>query len=295
MKYLIILLLAIQLHSISFINQNVVLEFDLESCSLQLNEIKTEPEKEGIIRTDLWQGYLLSDIMLSLDIKEFHALVFKSNDNYQIELSSEDLNKTNPIIAIYQNGKRTEYLNRLIVPEKREMYWIRDIDSIEILQKDFLTVPVKIYIAENILEPKPIRKNLPTSADASGYTLYDLLSETDLKTNSVFFIQSSDGITHKLDYQTLLKEAVLVQDNNSFHLQSSSFPVGMWTKNLMYIQSDDEAIVFYNSTDDLSNKLLEFLPQERSFMVHYKNGTVQKSDYQTIFEEIEQIVKIEVD
>ncbi|MDD3050444.1 MAG: molybdopterin-dependent oxidoreductase [Candidatus Cloacimonetes bacterium] len=293
-KYFILLLFAFHLHSVTILNQNSSIEFDLESTNLTEIEITTEREKEGIVKKDIWQGISLTDILNNLNFKQYQSIVFKSEDNYQIELSAEDIESTKPIIALKLNGEKPRYANRLIVPEKREMYWIQNIATIELLQEDFLVSPVVIYIAESILKTKPIRKELPPFVDVSGYTLYDLLKETDLHTEGVFFMQSSDDISHKLDYQTLLKEAVLVKEDRHYHLRSISFPGGMWTKNLMYLQSDDKAILFRDSCENLSNKLSKFLPQNSNFTVHFENGSVQKSDYQSIFGNLDKIIKIEI-
>ena len=101
-----------------------------------------------------------------------------------------------------------------------------------------------IFVAENILKNKPIRTNLKPFINVIGFKFYDFVQEVFPILQNEFLLIGKDGIRHKLDFETYLKNAVLVLEEGNYNLKSPAMPAGMWIKNLSYIQNDERAILF---------------------------------------------------
>jgi hypothetical protein len=216
-------------------------------------ELTTEREKRGEIIIDHWQGIPLRDILPSHGLDSFDQLVFTSSDNYRIRLTAEEIGNYDPIIALNRNDSElAEDKIRLVVPGMRDMFWIDGIMTIETETYRELPLPDFIFFAEDLLsgmeivtDPKPFRK-------VEGFFFFDLIAQVYPSHKEEFFLAGRDGVAHRLDFDTYLRNAVLVSDEEGIHLRSPDMPAGMWIKSLAYIQMMDRAIIFRNEFANLS-------------------------------------------
>ncbi|NQV17084.1 MAG: molybdopterin-dependent oxidoreductase [Armatimonadetes bacterium] len=240
----LILIIFLKLSSITIIHQDH--EYELKNFKqFESVEIQTFREKKSEKITENWQGIALVQILDKFQIEDYQELKFFSFDNYLIRLQKDDIFNYNPIIAIYRNGEKLPEDNlRLIVPGMRDMFWIQNLERIEIVINTDTSIPQTIFVAENILKNKPLRTNLKPFINVIGFKFYDLVVDVFPILQNEFLLIGKDGIRQKLDYETYLKDAILVFEDNDYNLKSPTMPAGMWIKNLSYIQNDERAILF---------------------------------------------------
>lgn len=207
--------------------------------------IETQREKKGELHAEVWQGPRVSAILQHFGLDASSTIKFTADDNYLVRLSRQQLLQNDPIIAVMKNGEQLAAEKiRLIVPHIRDMYWIQNIAHIQLEESEIPTMPRKVYLAAPVLSAKPVRTELAPFTEVQGYYLNDLTSAVFPALSGEFICIGRDGVSHTLDYTTYLQQAVLVQDGDSFHLQSPSMPGGMWIKNIAYIQFFDRALCF---------------------------------------------------
>lgn len=264
MKNLILaLLLVISVNLISFeINHNgTIHQISLEKLGeFELHKIETTRNKDGKIKDDKWEGILLSDLLNNMNVKGYDLLKFSSEDNYQVRLTSIEVQEHSPILSLSRNGKQLSVDKiRLVGKDLRDMFWIQGIAKIETetFQKD--KFPHTIYFAEAILKDKVRHADLKPFVDISGYRFGELAAEVFSNPEEELLLIGKDGVQHRLKYSQFLAEAVLEYfEDGTYLMKSPQMPAGMWIKNLAYIQGGNRAIIFQNQfkdTEDIAKLL----------------------------------------
>jgi len=233
-----------------------------ELRDLNSYEIKTERDKNGEHRSEIWIGASLKDILDKFSIKEFEKLQVVASDNYMVRFDPDEIEAAEPIIAYSVDGKdlENEYV-RLIAPRKRDMFWIRDITKFIVEEKSEMYDPEMIFIAESILNRKPLHTNPEPFMDVTGYFCRELLEEVFPTPEGEYLLVAKDGVRHTLEFNNYLSKAALINDEGKYSFQSPQMPAGMWIKDLAYIQKDEIGIVFidqFNNWHDLK-KLLNWI------------------------------------
>ncbi|HHE37935.1 MAG TPA: hypothetical protein ENL20_05110 [Candidatus Cloacimonetes bacterium] len=251
MKYFISLfsvfsILFLNLHSLEIKTDNESLPISIEKLQeFEQLEITTTREKNDKIKIDIWSGVDLISLLKVNEINDFAQLKFISDDNYLVRLKKKEILQTKPIIALQRNGNDLQINEiRLVVPEMRDMFWIRNLKTIEVELLQEAIFPNTIFLAENNLEKKQIRKDPEPFVDVSGYFFNDLIENIFPFLDGEFLIVGRDGVQHNLDYQTYLEKASLIFEDGKYDLKSPSMPAGMWIKEIAYIQLFDRGILF---------------------------------------------------
>ncbi|MCF7794495.1 MAG: molybdopterin-dependent oxidoreductase [Candidatus Cloacimonetes bacterium] len=249
MKFKIIfflLLITFSLSSITLIDGKKSHEISLEQLkTFQQKKMETHREKNGKVKVEKWTGVALLNILQEFQITDYDQLRFTSEDNYQVRLTKTEIEDYKPIIALKKNGKPlNEDKIRLIVPQIRDMFWIQGIAEITTEQLNEMPLPYTIFTAESILKEMELIADPTPFKDMSGYFFIDFVDDVFPMLRGEFLLISSDGVSHKLDFDKYLKNAVLIFDAGKYNLQSPDMPGGMWIKNLAYIQMFDRVIFF---------------------------------------------------
>lgn len=247
-----LLIITLSLFSLTIIDQSKSFEISLdELSSFQQSEKNTQREKNGKMRKETWYGADLNSILKEYHIEDFDQLRFTSADNYQVRLTKQKIVEYLPIIALQKNDTKLEEDKiRLIVPQISDMFWIQGISQIVTEEENKMPLPNTLFTAEPILDKMEIVPDPAPFVDVQGYYLRDLLADVFPMLQTEFLLISADGVSHKLDFDQFLKNAVLILDDNKYNLQSSDMPGGMWIKNLAFIQMFDRVIFFQ---DQFSN------------------------------------------
>lgn len=247
-----LLIITLSLFSLTIIDQSKSFEISLdELSSFQQAEKNTQREKNGKMRKETWYGADLNSILKEYHIEDFDQMRFTSADNYQVRLTKQKIVEYLPIIALQKNDTKLEEDKiRLIVPQISDMFWIQGISQIVTEEENKMPLPNTLFTAEPILDKMAIVPDPAPFVDVQGYYLRDLLADVFPMLQTEFLLISADGVSHKLDFDQFLKNAVLILDDNKYNLQSSDMPGGMWIKNLAFIQMFDRVIFFQ---DQFSN------------------------------------------
>ena len=216
-----------------------------ELRDLNSYEIRTERDKNGVHKSEIWIGASLKDILDKFSIKVFEKLQVVASDNYMVRFDPEEIKAAEPIIAYSVDGKdlENEYI-RLIAPHKRDMFWIRDIARFIIEEKSELYDPEMIFIAENILNRMPLQTDPEPFTDVTGYFCRELLDEVFPTLDGEYLLVAKDGVRHTLEFNNYLSKAALINGDGKYSFQSPQMPAGMWIKDLAYIQKDEIGIIF---------------------------------------------------
>jgi len=289
MKNLILaLLLVISVNLISFeISHNgTAHQISLENLGeFELYKIETTRNKDGKIKDDKWEGILLSDLLNELNIMNYDLLKFSSEDNYQVRLTSIEVQEYSPILSLKRNGKILSADKiRLVGAELRDMFWIQGIAKIETETYEEKKFPHTIYFAEAILRDKVRHAELKPFTGITGYRFGELAAEVFPNPEEELLLVGKDGVQHRLKYSQFLAEAVLEYFENdtktgSYLMKSPQMPAGMWIKNLAYIQGGNKAIIFKNQFKDAKeiSQLLGWGKIPESLEIKTENAITKES------------------
>jgi len=288
---------TLNLLSITIVYGNESHDFTFQEIKkFKHHEIQTEREKKGEFKKEKWVGATLKDILTKFSIKEFEKLQVIASDNYMVRFDFDEITETEPIIAYSVNGKDLEEKNfRLIAPQKRDMFWIRDISGFKVEYKNELQNPEIVFIAERILQKKPIQKEPEPFKNVSGYFLKELFETVFPLQTGEYLIIGKDGVRHTLDYNDYLSKSVLIHENGKYDFKSPQMPAGMWLKEIAYMQKDEIGVLFINQFTNWHDlqKLLNW-DNCPDIVTIYSNGNSRKIKPDELFEqEIKTIEKIE--
>jgi len=225
--------------------------------------VTTIRTKDSVTREEYWRGIRLTDIMQKYGITPTSALEFMATDNYLVNLKSEEIATHNPIIAIERNGERlTNKQYRLLAENMPDMLWITNIASVKPFTEANYALPIKVYTHRTILRQIALITNPKPFVDAKGYNVLEIVNLLSPTTNTNIRLVAKDGIEQVLPAQEYFKGAYLMVDdvNNTYNIQAPDMPVGMWLKDVMLMEVNDNVVFFYQGVDYATNpEYLKFI------------------------------------
>ena len=273
----IILILCSFLFSIELIDADRLINLDRAKLeSYEQFELSTHRNKDGEEKNDNWIGVKLTDILFEFNITNYDKLCFRSSDNYLVRVSKEDILNSEGILALVRNGKTlADEHTRLVIPTIRDMFWIQDISTIKTESISDTPFPHTIYFAEPIMLQTQIRDELPPFVKVTGYTFTEIMAQAFPFLKDEVLVIGKDGVKHSLDYDTYLKNSILIKNEDSFDLKSPDMPAGMWIKNLAYIQIFDVAVIFQQHFLSLTDvkKILNWKNFPNEVTLHFDKDT----------------------
>jgi len=270
---LMLLLFSVRLvFSLRLISENKETEISIEQLSAYNQiEISTSREKDGVKKTDAWQGVSLSFLLEQMQIKDFDLIKLSSADNYMIRVSKEELEKFNPVIALKRNGKAVDHGNRFVADGMRDMYWIYDIATIQLEKNSPEIIPSRIFIAENVFDDLRLINEPGGFAGFRGYFLIELLERTFGFIAGEVFVKGKDGVSHNLEFTKYLKDAVILKNEENYDIKSPQMPAGMWVKSAFILQNFDQMILFAGSFQEITDYLIASGWQGK-LVINYKDN-----------------------
>ncbi|MDY6915609.1 MAG: hypothetical protein SVM86_04790 [Candidatus Cloacimonadota bacterium] len=218
----------------------------ITSQQINLHEIESskwetlKKEKEDGIQT--WKGIPLKQLLMPY--VSYEKIVLTADDDYQVELKRDDILQYKSIIALAREQESLPYKNQLIIPEMREMFWIKNIQTITLISESVNPALQTVIIAENWLENFSQPHPITPFKNKSGYYFDQVARSILLFTEENYCVKAVDGVKHNLDYQKYLKNAVLSKNEDGYDLMSPDMPTGMWLKKVAYIRVYDRALIF---------------------------------------------------
>ncbi|SCY52209.1 molybdopterin-dependent oxidoreductase [Alkaliphilus peptidifermentans] len=184
-------------------------------------------------------GCLLEDVLKDLghSQKSLEAIRLVAGDGYSMEVPKEVVNARDIILAYEIDGEPLDEKSqpiRVIVPEERAMYWVRNLSAIEVLEA----------IEKSTVESVVFLEAATTLIPQEEYTYYDsvdyavkakdLIEEFAGNEDADVYIKAADGL-EKNETLTIFKDGYIKitgEDNPMF--LSPDIPKGMYVKNILH-------------------------------------------------------------
>ncbi|MDY0152082.1 MAG: hypothetical protein RBS43_07415 [Candidatus Cloacimonas sp.] len=248
---------ALSLNALEIVNaKGIHTEFDnavLHKHPTQ--ELKTHREKDGVIRLNNWLGFRFDIWLKEQNLGEFGTIRFESADRYLASFSREEFfNMESWLVTAQDEVPFENNALRFIVPSMREMYWIRDLNRIVLENFNPLPCPTRFYLMKPYLNKLTLQKEPKPFMNIEGWYFKDILSGLNPKDVPQVILYSRDGLKQSLEYPMHLEGAVLENTKeNTYNLKSPQIPGGMWIKDIIYLQCDNEALIDQAKISDLIN------------------------------------------
>jgi hypothetical protein len=222
-------------------------------------EYRTPRHKNGADTIDYWKGVALIPWLSKHKFNNWQSLRFESGDNYVVRFHRAELDTMPGYITLEQNGAKLDSTEvRIIFPQQRERFWIRDVARIYLEDFEVAPRPRQISIGSNfnvplITNPEPFR-------GISAYRMADLMTSVFFADVGSVILVSKDGSRLRLEYPKHLEGSILERDSNGLlNFKSPTIPTGMWLRDVVYIQCGPYAILCGNDTriDEIA-KILEW-------------------------------------
>jgi hypothetical protein len=199
------------------------------------------------------KGALLSDVLrtLGMDQKSLSSIRLVAGDGYMMEVPPEVLAARDIIIAYEIDGEPLQEKTRparIIIPEERAMYWVRNLVKIEILQARKALSLIRLLFLETALQ----------NFEQHDYTYYESLDKA--VTAADFFrdiaMEGSSDTVHMKAVDGLEKnEKTEVFENGYIKITgvdtpafvSPEIPKGMYVKNILWFAKSDTGYISYTN------------------------------------------------
>lgn len=199
-------------------------------------------DKEQI---ELWVGISLEHLLEAYTIAAYDEIIFTADDGYQVRLSRQEVYSHTCLLALRKDNRDLASF-RLVIPTLREMYWIAELSYIDVVENTMLMDPNILFSAENILKSLPLIIHPLSYSQQKAYLFRRLITNYLPYTYGEYVLKGNDGLERKLDYQSYLKNALVIpHEDGSFDLISPDMPAGMWIKNIAYFQNKAHGIAFF--------------------------------------------------
>jgi hypothetical protein len=195
-------------------------------------EEKSERSVKGIILDDLFQKYL------GTAQKDLFAIKFVAGDGYAIEVE-KDLLQTRKIVLAYEvDGKPLKDKDkplRSIVPDVFEMYWVKNLVKIEVIEEREQSQINSIILMETRISSIPDQEYKYLQNTDRAVRISDLLlGSGDEKDPEVVFIKSVDGLEKNENPGIFTGALIKYTGEDSPQFTSLDIPLGMWVKKILF-------------------------------------------------------------
>lgn len=244
---------------------------------LEVQDIKTSREKDGVVRLNTWQGFRFDLWLKQQNLGDFATIRCESSDRYQVTLEKSEFDSLESYIVTGQDGiPFEENMLRLIFPSLREMQWIKGLERVVLENFQPIIRPSRFYLLQDTLQKYPLQKDPEPFVKIEGWYLSDILMDLSPAEEKKVILYSRDGLKQSLTYPLHLKGAVLEKTaEGHYNLKSPQIPGGMWMKDIIYLQCDNNALICEDCINQLI-RLAKILHWETSpdmqFRIVHKEG-----------------------
>jgi len=270
--------------------------------TFEMVEITTIRSSRGEERNDLWRGVRLVDIMNHFGFSGYHVTELLAFDKYLIRMNPSMLAEYDPIIALERNSVPIQATRLRLVSDKMiEMFWIAGIEIIREVPDFPMLMPKRIITYHTVLDQVRLHVNPAPFVDVKGYQMRDILRWLDtFNTNHplptqtspfergndlVIRLVSTDGIEQILNFNDYFYNAVLLIVGELFSIFSLDMTAGMWPKDIMLMEINQNVIFFYITIDKENNlkyqELLKFISQ-REWTARFGTHNTKITDFEEL-------------
>ncbi len=213
---------------------------DLKQFQVVEKEVPAISKTEGEITRKV-KGYLLEDILkkyFGLSLKNLSGLRFSAGDGYAVEVPPKMLQTREIILAFELDGKPLSEDSkplRSVVPGEFQMYWVKNLTGIEIIEQRAIAAIDRIVFIDSIGEAYPVTDYDYYGSSDKAVRLKDVITSLPQETVSDnVFIAASDGLEKNEKSGTFLSAYLKITGDDSPAFLSEDIPKGMWVKSIYY-------------------------------------------------------------
>lgn len=198
---------------------------------------KDDEEKEarnvkGVLLEDVFQKFL------GISQKDVQAIRLVAGDGYAIEVPDDLLQSREIILAYEFDGKPLEEWEkplRSVVPDVFEMYWVKNLVKIEIIENRTENQIVRIILMDTRIndissQDYEYYENMDKAVKVSDL-LFDLGEDG---VSDIVFVKSTDGLEKNEKLETFKSAYLKYTGQDSPMFISEDIPKGMWIKSILY-------------------------------------------------------------
>src|SRR4030065_1308551 len=197
-------------------------------------EEKTERSVKGVILDDVFQKFI------GAAQADLFAIRFVAGDGYAIEVAKDLLQSREIILAYEIDGKPLEDYEkpfRSIVPEVFEMYWVKNLVKIEVVEERQQAQVSRIILMETRINGIPDQEYAYDDSKDRAVKIADLLFDFgDENISDTVYMLSIDGL-EKNEKLTLFKDALIKYTGEDVPVfTAEDIPRGMWVRRMLYFR-----------------------------------------------------------
>ena len=228
--------------SLTIVNggQEIVVSMD-EILKLDVveKEVTPVPREDEETQARLVKGVLLEDVFqefAGISQKDPEAIRLVAGDGYSIEVAKDLLQTREIILAFELDGEPLEGWEkplRSVVPDVFEMYWVKNLEKIEVVEARSAADIEKIIMLESRISYITDQEYDYYGEADRAVKISELLLEFEDDPENVY-AQSVDGL-EKNEKPDIFKSAYLkYTGSDSPMFLSEDLPHGMWIKEMLY-------------------------------------------------------------
>jgi hypothetical protein len=202
-------------------------------------EVTPVPKEDEEVNARLVKGVLLEDVFrefAGISQKDPEAIRLVAGDGYSIEVAKDLLQTREIILAFELDGEPLEGWEkplRSVVPDVFEMYWVKNLEKIEVVEARSAADIEKIIMIESRISYITDQEYDYYGEEDRAVKISDLLLEFEVAPENVYAL-GVDGL-EKNEKPDIFKSAYLkYTGNDSPMFLSEDLPHGMWIKNILY-------------------------------------------------------------
>ncbi|HBC92282.1 MAG TPA: hypothetical protein DCZ10_05090 [Pelotomaculum sp.] len=193
--------------------------------------------------------------------KDFSRIRFTAKDQYSIAVPSDVLANRQIILSYINDGKPLDEEMqpvRIVIPEERAMYWVRNVARIDFETGGDQKSPNKVVFLETAAKSLPQQDYEYFDSVDKAVKTSDLIAKyADINDSSVtnVFMKASDGLQKNESKANFLSAFIKITGDEAPKFLAPQFPQGMHIRGLVYIIYGQTAIFDYAEGSTLLSNL----------------------------------------
>lgn len=195
-------------------------------------EEKSERSVKGVILDDVFQKFV------GVSQSDLFSIRFVAGDGYAIEVAKDLLQSREIILAYEIDGEPLEDYEkpfRSIVPEVFEMYWVKNLMKIEVIEERQQADIKRIILMESRIKVIPEQEYIYNDSSDRAVKISDLLNDFgDGNISDIVYILSVDGLEKNEKLSIFMDAFIKYTGEDVPAFTAEDIPRGMWVKKILY-------------------------------------------------------------
>lgn len=195
------------------------------------------------------KGVKLDDVLAgeNIDTATFSSLRAVASDGYAIEVPKEIVEAREIVLAYEINGEALADDSkpvRLIVPEERSMYWVRNMVNLDLIQETASAEVRKVIFLDTAVADLPSEPYVYYDAEDTAVSMTDLLSTYGEEGTEDLYFASADGLEKDETRENVELGYLKITGEERPLFLSPELPKGMHIKQVLCFSQ--QSVSFYS-------------------------------------------------